>query len=485
MGDANRTSATPGRSAWGPRLRIGIASLDAAVIALVMSLAYAFRFDFGTRVGVSGPFAPSYTLASVAIGLGWWYALGATGSRDIGILGHGPQELQRLMSATWRCFAVVAIIGFSTQWAVSRAFLLAALVFGVPLLLGGRAILRLAIHRERDNDRLQANVVVVGSPASVTELVSRFRGGRRAGFRVVAVAEMPGISRKAPVGIGDLIHLGELVDPVKQAAEVGADYIVVAGSDTLSFAESRKLGWALEGTNIGLLVAPSLADVAGPRVKMAPVAGLPLLHVTSPAFTGVRYVVKAALDRVGGVLLLVLSALPMLVIALLVRVDSPGPAVFVQERVGLGMKPFRMYKFRSMYVDSEERLEELLDLNDGDGALFKMKRDPRVTPVGAFLRRFSLDELPQLFNVIKGDMSLVGPRPPLAREVELWEADVERRQLVKPGLTGLWQVSGRSDLSWEESVRLDLYYADNWTFGGDVVIMLRTIYSIVRSRGAY
>lgn len=466
-------------------MRAALGGSDLVVVSVAIAVAHGLRFGFDPDASVVGAWSPSYVLVSAAIALAWWLALGLSGSREASVLGHGPQELQRLMSGSWRTFSVVAILAFLTQWQISRGYLLVALPLGLFFLLFTRGLWRLWIHHHRDRGALQANVLIVGSSRSVAELVTRFTGARRAGFRVVGVASVPGHAEDQSELDESIVRMGFLTDPAAQAEAVGAEYIVVAGTEAMSFEESRKLGWALEGTAIGLLVAPSLADIAGPRVKVAPVAGLPLLQVSSPTFTGYWYLVKAVLDRVGGLVLLALAALPMLVIAMVVRSKSPGPAIFVQERVGLGMATFRMYKFRSMYVDAEQRREELLHHNEGAGVLFKIKDDPRITPVGKVLRRFSLDELPQLLNVVKGDMSLVGPRPPLMREVAEWAANVERRQLVKPGLTGLWQVSGRSDLSWEESVRLDLYYSENWSLGGDLVIILRTIYTILRPSGAY
>ncbi len=474
-----------GPHGWAVWIRATLGISDLVVVSTATAVAHGLRFGFDPDASVVGPWSPTYVLMSALIALGWWLALGLSGSRDASVLGHGPQELQRLMSGSWRTFSVVAILAFLTQWQISRGYLLVALPLGLFFLLFTRGLWRLWIHHRRDRGALQANVVIVGSKKSVAELVTRFAGAGRAGFRVVGVASVPGHAEDRSELDESIVRIGFLTDPATQVKAVGAEYIVVAGTEAMSFEESRKLGWALEGTSIGLLVAPSLADIAGPRVKVAPVAGLPLLQVSAPTFVGARYVVKAVLDRVGGLVLLALAALPMLVIAMVVRSKSPGPAIFVQERVGLGMATFRMYKFRSMYVDAEQRREELLRHNEGAGALFKIKDDPRITPVGKVLRRFSLDELPQLINVVKGDMSLVGPRPPLMREVAEWAPNVERRQLVKPGLTGLWQVSGRSDLSWEESVRLDLFYAENWSLGGDLVIILRTIYTILRPNGAY
>ncbi len=209
-----------------------------------------------------------------------------------------------------------------------------------------------------------------------------------------------------------------------------------------------------------------------------------MLHVEHPRLSGGSRIIKELVDRVGAAALLLLFAPLLLLIAVAIK-SQPGPVFFRQVRVGRDGKEFVIYKFRTMYVDAEARLAELRHLNEGDGVLFKMRNDPRVTRVGRVLRRYSLDEFPQLFNVLLGQMSLVGPRPPLPSEVAAYADDVRRRLAVKPGMTGLWQVSGRSDLTWEEAVRLDLRYVENWSLPMDLLIMLRTLTAVVRSSGAY
>jgi exopolysaccharide biosynthesis polyprenyl glycosylphosphotransferase len=248
----------------------------------------------------------------------------------------------------------------------------------------------------------------------------------------------------------------------------------------------RRLAWALEGAGVDLLVAPALTDVAGPRVNVRPVSGLPLLQIAEPEFTGMRRLLKGAVDVTGSAVLLLLLAPAFLLLGLVVRFSSPGPVFFRQVRIGRDGKPFTMYKFRSMYADAEDRLAEVRALNDhgSDGVLFKLTDDPRVTPIGRLLRRYSLDEFPQLINVLRGQMSLVGPRPPLPTEVAQYERDVHRRLLVKPGMTGLWQVSGRADLSWEETVRLDLYYVENWSVALDAEILWKTARAVLKGAGA-
>jgi exopolysaccharide biosynthesis polyprenyl glycosylphosphotransferase len=245
----------------------------------------------------------------------------------------------------------------------------------------------------------------------------------------------------------------------------------------------RRLAWRLEKTHTELVVAPALMEVAGPRTTIRPAAGLPLLHVEHPQLAGARQLVKNVFDRVVAGLLLVLIAPLLLGLALAVRVSSPGPALFRQTRVGRDGRLFTIVKFRTMRQDAERMKVELV--SDADGVLFKVRDDPRVTALGALMRRHSLDELPQLINVLFGHMSLVGPRPPLPEEVAQYGDDVRRRLLVRPGLTGLWQVSGRSDLSWEESVRLDLRYVENWSLMLDLQILWKTWSAVARGQGAY
>lgn len=271
---------------------------------------------------------------------------------------------------------------------------------------------------------------------------------------------------------------------IEAVDEVCADTIVLTGEDRLGPRSMRELGWAAEARGIDLVVAPALTDVAGPRIHTRPVAGLPLVHIEYAEFSGLKYWTKRTNDVVVSALLILVLAPVLLMIALLVKSDG-GPVIFRQERVGKNGEHFRMLKFRSMVMDAEERLAELQAESDGNGVLFKMKDDPRITRVGRVLRKYSLDELPQLFNVLGGTMSLIGPRPALPKEVVEYDEWATRRLLVKPGITGLWQVSGRSNLSWEDSVRLDQYYVENWSMAGDMLILARTVKAVVASDGAY
>jgi exopolysaccharide biosynthesis polyprenyl glycosylphosphotransferase len=281
--------------------------------------------------------------------------------------------------------------------------------------------------------------------------------------------------------------LGGLDNVAEIVRTSGADTVAITATASFGPSAVRKLSWELEDTDAELILAPALTNIAGPRIHTQPVAGLPLIHVDRPTYRGANRILKKSFDVAGSLLLVLLFSPVLLAVAVAIKLTSSGPVFFRQERVGINGDIFRMIKFRSMVVDAESRLEKLQAENRdaGNVVLFKMKNDPRVTTVGRFIRRFSIDELPQLFNVVIGDMSLVGPRPPLKSEVDLYGDEARRRLLVKPGMTGLWQVSGRSDLTWDDTVRLDVYYVENWSITGDMVIIWKTAKAVVSPSGAY
>lgn len=308
------------------------------------------------------------------------------------------------------------------------------------------------------------------------------------GYDVVGVCLPPsgrGTPEELRVGAQMVPVFGDFDDVREAVLHTGATTVAVTCAEALGHQAMQDLSWDLEGLDVEMLVAPGVTDVAGPRMMVRPVAGLPLLHIDKPRYEGANKFRKGLFDRVGASVALLLAAPVMLGVALAIKLDSRGPLFYKATRVGLNNQHFKMWKFRSMVQDADQKKAALIHLDEGAGVLFKMRDDPRVTRVGQFIRRYSLDELPQLFNVLGGSMSLVGPRPPLPDEVEKYDGRVSRRMLVKPGVTGLWQVSGRSDLTWEESVRLDLSYVENWSMMQDVVILWRTARAVVAKEGAY
>jgi exopolysaccharide biosynthesis polyprenyl glycosylphosphotransferase len=449
---------------------------DAAAAMVAGLVALAVRF------GLQPPTA--YVLVTAALPAAWIALVALQRGYESRFLGNGPEELRRAGVAAMALFIVIAVTSYVLRRDVSRAYVL----LGVPLLfvlsMLGRHLLRGWIHRLRVAGRGVQRVLVVGRADTAVAVIDKLAQEPQHGLLAVAacVPSAGGLDlshvRGVPV-VGDPDRIVDAVDAV------GAHVVAVASHPDLAGASLRRLSWALEERGVELVVSPGIVEVAGPRLSIRPVAGLSLLHLERPTLGGARMVAKAVFDRVVAALLLVVTGPLLAAVAVAVRLTSHGPVLFRQERVGVDGRTFTMLKFRSMVPGAEAMRPQLADLDDGNGKLFKIRRDPRVTPVGALLRRFSLDELPQLVNVIRGDMSLVGPRPPLPEEVAGYDDVAVRRLRVRPGMTGLWQVSGRSDLSWEESLRLDLRYVDNWSMALDLSILWRTLRAVVRGVGAY
>ena len=360
------------------------------------------------------------------------------------------------------------------------------ILFGIPLAVAltilGR---RLACPWLRGRRGAARRGLVVGRMTAISGLLAELDRDRSRSIEPVAACAADGISGQTANGL-PVTALGNPSDIAGIARQYGTDVVIVSPSAELDFAQLRQLGWDLQGAGVELLVAPALSDVSRERVSLWPAGGLPLLHVRAPVFSGPQRVLKGLIDRILAGVLLVVLAPAMLLIALLVRLSGPGAAIFRQPRVGRDGKEFMCLKFRSMTSGAHVHQPNVDHLNERrDSPMFKIRVDPRVTKIGAVLRRYSLDELPQLVNVLRGEMSLVGPRPPLPEEAARFEAALRRRLLVKPGMTGLWQVSGRADLSWSESVRLDLSYVDNWSPALDLRILLRTVVVVIRGTGAY
>ncbi|GAA1394972.1 sugar transferase [Catellatospora coxensis] len=418
----------------------------------------------------------------------WLLLLWGNGAYDRRVIGLGTDEFKRVFRATIAVAATVSFLAFGFQKAgqdegLSRGTVGFVIIAAMAYIFGMRLLARRALYVVRRRGRLATyRMLLIGSlPETlfVYKVVSR---NPKAGLVPVAIhlSEHLPASRRAQAPVP--VHYGrDLVDLVH---ELRADTIAVCGSAGAEPDELRRLAWQLEGTGIDLVVAPQLTDIAGPRVHIRPIEGLPLLHVEEPKLSGMAWLAKNLLDRIAAFFGLVLLAPLLLVISLAISITDRGPAFFRQLRVGHEGRVFKVWKFRTMYTDAEERKSKLEAQNEGDGMLFKIRDDPRVTPVGRFLRASSIDELPQLINVLKGEMSLVGPRPLPADDGD-YLGDVRRRLLVRPGMTGLWQVSGRSDLSWDEAVRLDLYYVDNWSLAYDLSILWRTVGVVLQRKGAY
>lgn len=478
------SAALVSRQQWERRFRTRLRVSDTAVVVSSCVVASTLPLLIGAE-SASLVHVGSLVVATViAIAL-WLTLLSILNTRDTAILGSGAVEYTRVAHATGLAFGALAILEVVTDGNGTRMLLVIALPVGLAILVLERWMNRRWLMTERTAGRYSSRTVVVGSHDDVEYAVRALTSGAYLGYRVVGAALFDEEAARLRVDDAEYPVVGG-PDAARQAASLlSADTIVVASQPTGDPTFIKRLAWDLEGSAAELVLTSRLADVAGPRMTLSPVEGLPLLHVAIPTFDGGAYVLKRALDIAVSSAALVLFAPIAAIIALAIKIDDGGPVLFHQARIGRDGHEFRMVKFRSMRVDAEEQLALLAASNDGAGPLFKMKHDPRVTRVGRILRRYSLDEVPQFWNVLVGDMSVVGPRPPLPSEVTAYDGSVYRRLYIKPGITGPWQVGGRSDLSWDESIRLDLRYVENWSVMSDLVLMWRTAKVMIRPDGAY
>ncbi|ORI19575.1 polyprenyl glycosylphosphotransferase [Rhodococcus sp. 1163] len=489
-------TVSPGKQAWRERrltsrrvwehqyidrLRV----TDIMVVIAAVALAQLIRFG---ELRTENTAMLSYTGVSVAVAGLWIAFLAIFRTRSTRVIGNGAEEYRRIVSATFRLFGVIAILSLLFKIDIARLYLAIALPVGLLGLLVSRWVWRKGVAAKRSKGKYQTAVLIVGSRTAAVSMAKQFERSPASGYSVVGMC-LPGFEPKRDAAIVDGYEIPVLGDEhsVVEAIEAsGADTVAVTATEHLGTKGIRKMVWDLEKKNVDLVVAPGVVDVAGPRLVMRPVAGFPLIHVEKPQYNGATRFSKTAFDFIFATVVLVLISPILLATAIAVKATSRGPVFYKSERMGIDGKPFPMIKFRSMIQHADKQVNTLLAQNDSSGGvLFKMREDPRVTKVGRFMRKFSIDELPQFLNVLRREMSVVGPRPPLRREVETYDGEVRRRLLVKPGITGLWQVSGRSDLSWEETVRLDLSYVENWSMVGDLLIIAKTVKAVVGSSGAY
>ncbi len=415
----------------------------------------------------------------------WLLLLALFQTRSSRVMGQGMTEYKRVLHATGLAFGILAIAFVLMQSQGIRSQLLIAMPVGIVGLVLSRWMWRRWLQRQRAAGHYVSRAMVVGNRHDVEYVLSSLQADGRMAYHVVGLTLDTGEDREIVVGDERYRAYGDLQSIASQATALGADAIILASTPEEDRGFIKRLSWQLEGTAAELVLSSPLVDVAGPRMSLRPMEGLPLIQVEIPTFEGGRHLTKRAFDVALSFIALVFIALATPFIALAIKLDSKGPVFFRQRRVGRDGVEFFMLKFRSMHVDAEQQLEKLKQENQGSGPLFKMKSDPRVTRVGAFLRKHSLDELPQFWNVFAGDMSIVGPRPPLLAETKEYGSSTYRRLFIKPGITGPWQVSGRSNLSWEESVRLDLRYVENWSVVGDLGLVWRTVGSVLKAEGAY
>ena len=468
---------------WRQKYATGLIITDLLVLVWVVfgvQIAW-FGFD-STNVAFRGnhtDLAVNYTAISVLLIVAWMFVLNVYGTRGYRVIGAGAEEYKLVTNGVVRLFGLLAIVAYLFQIDLARGYILVAFPLGIVVLCFSRWMWRQWLGAQRRNGQYTARVLLVGSKITVQHIARELARHPEEGYLVVGACIPAGIiGGHLP---GTQIPICGNIASVEQALEqTDADTVTITSSDELTPQAIRELSWGLEAGRQHLIVAPSLTDIGGPRIHTRPVAGLPLIHVEMPRYEGRKLFAKRAFDIFGSAVLLLLLSPVLLVIAIVVRLTSAGAVFYQQERVGLNGGHFNMLKFRSMKVNADEELADLL-LAQGrtDRPLFKVRNDPRITSVGRILRKYSLDEFPQLVNVLRGDMSLVGPRPQRDGEVALYDAHARRRLLLKPGMSGLWQVSGRSTLAWDDAIRLDLYYVENWSVTGDIVILWRTLRAVV------
>lgn len=454
--------------------------LDVTIIVLTSIFAIVLRetIPFPYAAEVSQTLLPF----AIAIPIAWLVLLSAFGAYDFKWLGNGMAEYNRVLAGSFGVMAAVGIGGYLFNYPLSRGFYLVLFLLGGPLLVVGRFYMRRRLNRMRAEGRAVTPTILVGRAGPVADLLTILRRERWLGYSIEGLL-LP--NDEPDPTFGEVPVLGTPEDAVQTLRRTGASAVIFADGSFDRAGEFSLLARELEDLDAQTIFVPAVADICAGRLQTRPVAGIPLIFIERPYAARAGSWMKRFFDICGAGFGLLLAAPLLAVVALLIKATDGGPVLFRQTRVGIGNRPFTCYKLRSMVMDAEAQLAKLAAQNEGSGVLFKMAHDPRVTPIGRFIRRYSIDEVPQLFNVLKGDMSLVGPRPALPAEVDQYERHVLRRLAVRPGLSGLWQVSGRSNLSWDDTVRLDLYYVDNWSFMQDINILLRTVGVVLKPTGAY
>lgn len=474
---------------WKRSYRARVILTDTTVIVTTVAVAQIARFGLPEDL-----YADRGWLAragySVALIITWLLALGAQQSWDPTLAGTGSEQYRRVVLATAWVFGIIAATALTFQLypLIARGYLLIALPLGLVGLACGRYLLRRSLARKRADGEYTNNVVILGSPRSIADFCQCLTRDSTAGYQVIGacIAGFDGtIGDEVVTPIGPIPVLGD-AESIEDALRLtNADALAVTATEHLGYEGMRTLAWRLDALKVDLIVAPGMTDVAGPRLKIRPIDNLPLFHIARSRHDGPSRIQKRMFDLTLGSVALLMLLPVMLVAAVAIKFDDGGPVFFRQDRVGFRGMPFRIFKFRTMLVDSEEKkASERVARGQSNVVFYKSACDSRITRVGRFLRKTSIDEIPQLFNVIGGTMSLVGPRPLVPGEGQSIQYFVERRALVKPGMTGLWQVSGRSNVSAEERIRLDHSYIDNWSFVQDFVIVWRTVRAVLKKQGA-
>lgn len=429
----------------------------------------------------------SYGLLGAALAAAWLIVLRQQNTTDPNALGSGLTQFRRVFTATGILLAAVAVFQLVSGLSATRGMLMIAVGSGLLGLLAVHQVARMRLQRQWREGRGISRTLVVARADRRETIMSSLDNTAACGYQVVDWLDAEDLALSAIANQARHNDASAMCTTIRDAAvRAGADTVLLTESGRLGATEFRDLTWDLHGLGIALVVEPAVSDVALARMQVDQVDGLTLLHIDEPSYRGAMRVSKRAFDIVVATAALIALAPVMIVTALLVKLEDGGPILYRATRVGQGNEPFKMLKFRSMATDAEARLAAVREAAGmADDAFYKDENDPRITRIGRFTRKTSVDELPQLFNVLRGEMSIVVPRPMVTDEGKEYRDFVRRRVLVRPGITGLWQVSGRSEITDDERVRLDLNYVENWSLAGDLSIVGRTVGTVLRQEGAY
>lgn len=456
--------------------------IDAALMTVVGVIAIVGRRELDVFAS-SAQIENQLVVAGPLMIVGWIATIAFLGGYHRDVFGVGTDEYRRVLNSSLLAAGVTGVACYLAKFDLSRGFFLLAYGLGVPALILGRLLLRRALHSARRRGLLRQRVLIAGSRAHIDEIARVLGREPWLGYEVIgALTPEYDLSEETSTGVPVVGNANEATSLAKAHR---VDSIFFAGGAVGSPSQFRQSVWELEHESIQVVIAPSVTDVSSERIMIRPVGGLPLMHIEPPTWTDASRWGKRLFDLCGSLGLLIIFAPLFVLVATQIKTHDRGPIFFKQTRIGKDGHEFRCFKFRTMVQDAEAMVVDLQDQQGQSALLFKMKDDPRITPPGRWMRRLSVDELPQLFNVILGQMSLIGPRPQVAREVALYDKSMSRRLHVRPGMTGLWQVSGRNDLTPEEAIRLDLYYVDNWSMMQDLAILSKTFKAVVTSSGAY
>jgi exopolysaccharide biosynthesis polyprenyl glycosylphosphotransferase len=471
------STLTPGRSLSPQLLKRRLVLADALSIAL--AFAATFGFQALVRPVDSSTQHQHLLLGSVGLPI-WLVAIGANKLYRARVIERPSHEFRKIVSASLVAASSMVMVAFALKFAeLSRLWVVTVTTTGIALVTVERAIARKVFTRLRRERRISRRILIVGTDTHAVELLYTLQHNPELGYEVVGFVGDEDFGQRDGVMV-----LGPLADTEEILAETEASGVMVS-LPSVPAPLVNHLTRRLTDAGYHVALSSSMRDIDSSRFRPQSLDGRTLLYIEPTIRGGWRAHAKRAFDLAVASFLLVVSAPVLAICALAIKLDSPGPVLFRQERIGRDGARFRIIKLRTMVTDAEQRKQELAAHNEMDGPLFKMARDPRITRVGRILRKLSIDELPQFWNVIKGEMSVVGPRPALPDEVAQWPLDLHSRLRVLPGITGMWQVSGRSETTFEEYKRLDLYYVDNWSLLHDLRIVLKTGLVVLFQRGAH